>query len=184
MTPKEAMQIVGLISAAYPRTDLSEATVEFYAKGLMEFPYKHAEEVVAKYLFSRESEFFPPIGAVRAAILETLPRELQGPEAQIPSAAEAWAEVTAKMRNTGLRRTAAGAIERPEWTHNAVDRAVMALGWENLCLSQTGMADRAHFMTIYGEYREIARREALRLTGGEGPAGLVEDAPDTGTERL
>lgn len=93
-------------------------------------------------------DFPPGPGAIRRRALE-----LTG--ARVPAADEALAEVYATIARIGSYGT-------PEWSHPAIEAAVNALGgWRYLCLSEDPMADRAHFLKVYGTAEARHTAEAL-----------------------
>jgi len=62
-----------------------------------------------------------------------------------PDVDEAWGEVTAAIRRHGLYNAKA-ALE----SLSPLTRTVAGLiGWQQLCMSENQMADRAHFMRLY-----------------------------------
>lgn len=98
-----------------------------------------------------------------------------------PGVDEAWSEVQSEIARVGWT----GALDpsrKPMFSHSAISAAVEAMGWQTLCESDTAMADRAHFLKLYGSVIERANRDALtpasvRALGERlGPAQL-EPAP-------
>lgn len=96
------------------------------------------------------NKWFPTIAELREATLAMLPG--QG----IPTATEAWGEVMHAFEMVGYYHT-------PEWSHPAIAKTVDAMGWQQLCLSENGMADRAHFIKLYEVYVKRVRDDSLML---------------------
>jgi hypothetical protein len=69
----------------------------------------------------------------------------------LPTAGEAWGSTRDKFK------AGAGSVENPVWEHPLVEQAVKAMGgWRLLGLSETAMADRAHFLKVYEELHKRA----------------------------
>lgn len=110
--------------------------------------------------------FFPAPGPGQ---LRKRALELIQPKA-MPDVDEAWAEVLDKIGRVGRYDT-------PTWSHGAIAGAVRALGWQYLCNSVDHMADRAHFMRLYGK---VADRATFMLTMPPSVLELVADARSVG----
>lgn len=94
------------------------------------------------------SDFPPGPGAFRKRAIE-----LSSPA--VPSADQALAEVYQQLASVGSYGT-------PTWSHPAVGNAVDAMGgWRYLCGSEDQMADRAHFLKLYGSIETRHTAEAL-----------------------
>lgn len=148
MTKSEAVEIVAILSAAFPSTKLQDNTADVYARCLTDIPVEVARAATAQVLTG--AEFFPTIAALRKAALDLMPGQ------RVPSAAEAWNEVVGEMKRVGSYGT-------PKFSHPAIYNAVCAMDWKLMCLSENPVAERAHFLQIYGAYRERAESAALEL---------------------
>jgi hypothetical protein len=142
--------------------------------------------------------FFPSASELRKAALEI--RDLAE---NIPSANDAWAEVSRKTR-TGLwaadergfynRRSS----KTEDWTHPLIQKAVEGIGgWSVLRQSDNLAADRARFLQAYSAYRERyardrdmlpAIRDAVdavrRLSSGPDPISLAKIGDEIATKSL
>ena len=148
MTSKQALQIIGVLTAAYPRTDIQEETVEIFSRFLLDLPYEVGQMAALKLI--GESKWFPSVAELRQGAIEVASTN------QLPSAAEAWGEVKNQMRFTGYYGT-------PSFSHSLITKTVEAFGWQGLCVSENIIADRAHFLKIYESYRTRELREAVEI---------------------
>jgi hypothetical protein len=80
MTKHEAAKLVAVLSAAYPRQEIEEATLAIYCEMLLDLDHAIAERGV-KVLMAN-SRWFPTIAEIREAVLEQ--------QSPLPSPAEAW----------------------------------------------------------------------------------------------
>ena len=169
MTHQEAVKIIGLIGITYPDREIPEETVALWTKFILDLPYLPSQKGVMNFLGNRQSDFLPSIGAVRQAIIQSLPGK------ELLRAGEAWAEVRSQIDSVGHSG-------RPKWSCEAVRRAAMSIGWWNLCLTENPAADRAHFMRIYEDFREREMRHMSELSWGENlplpesPEGRIENS--------
>lgn len=144
----DRLELVEKLFAAYPNTTPSEVTFGVYVEILADIPLDDLNTVILQCI--REGGAFPP----SAGQLRERWRTLTQP-AQL-AITDAWAMVMAEMRRVGSWGT-------PAFADPLVDRVVRAMGWLTLCQSEDGMADRAHFLKLYGDL--LARGEqASRLT--------------------
>lgn len=175
MTEKEAVSLVGMLMAAYPRYEVAKATISLYQKFLMDLNIEPARCAIARHIAS--SQFFPSIAEIREAALA-----FAGP--RIPTPAEAWHEVMQLLFSVGSYGT-------PKFSHGVVKKAVDAIGWSNLCYSENIGLERAHFFKIYSTYQSRQQEDAnilplldkLGLTVPEFPAlpsekGKLKARPD------
>lgn len=148
MTLDEALKIMAVLTAAYPQAEIQEETIQIYTKFLLDLPFEAGQagalELIAK------SKWFPSVAELRQMAVEMLS------ENDIPTPGEAWGEVVRQLHSVGY-------YGRPSFSHPAIVKAVKAMGWYELCVSENMVADRAHFMRIYEGYREREMKEALEL---------------------
>jgi hypothetical protein len=136
LVPKaEIVKRVGILAAAYPNAKISKETLKIYVGMLSDLSLEVLDCAIQKCL--AESEFFPTIAKIRSAA-----SSLTSVTNCLPSSWEAWNEVTLQIRHNGYYRT-------PQFSNGLVARAVNALGWSQLCLSENQIADRAHFVRVY-----------------------------------
>lgn len=135
---------------------------------------------VASTVDATGRSFFPTPAQVRAAAAQ-----LHARSQEIPTPADAWAEVTRAAKN-GLYHRHDGwytprAATEADWSHPLVARALDGIGGlAYLRTSRNLAADRARFMNAYAQYiqREHADRymlpcvknaiASLRLSNGDG----------------
>jgi hypothetical protein len=129
-----------------PGDKKTPGTLEIWAQRIIEI---QADVLAAAALvFKDRLVFFPSL----AEILEVC-REISG-EGKIPTAGEAYEEVTTAMRRVGYYQPC------PEFSHPAVGQALRAVGgWKYLCSSENSVSDRARFFEVYGRFREQAFKE-------------------------
>jgi len=106
-----------------------------------------------------ESQWFPTAAEIRQAAFSLL-EKVQG----TPSAQDAWAEVTQKMR-AGFYDTSKGWHEPrgptdDDWSCPLIQSAIDAIGgWHALRTSENAVADRARFLEAYNHYLTRARQD-------------------------
>lgn len=147
MTHNESIKILAVLTAAYPQVEIQEETIEIYTKFLLDLPYE-AGQAAALEVIAR-SKWFPSIAELRQAAVGMLPKN------DVPNSGEAWGEVVRQLHSVGY-------YGRPSFSHPAVAKAVKAIGWYELCVSENPTADRAHFLRIYEGYREREVNKALQ----------------------
>ena len=158
-TRQEFDRVWQALVAAYPMwvkelgAGQLEKTFEVYEKLLCVMPGRILE--AAAYYHIETSKWFPTIGELRseAMALVTKPRR---------TGIEAWGDVVDAMQSGGVRIMASGdGYYPPEWNDPITAKVVLAMGWLNLCHSETMMADRAHFIHAYDTIAERDATEAL-----------------------
>lgn len=99
-------------------------------------------------LAAEGERFAPNPGQVRRKAVE-----LGSPP--VPTADQALAELNTLMSRVGH-------MGRPEFSHPAIADTVLAMGgWYQLCVSEAGVADRAHFLKLYGTVEARHTQAAL-----------------------
>ena len=158
MTESEVVSLVVLASAAYPSAQDKDPVpiVKAWKIMLSDISYPIAKAAVVRVC--RSSKFFPSIAEIVSAAYDIDPRC-----EHLPTAAEAWEEVTGLMRK-------AGPTFVPTYSCEPVRRAARAIGWNNLCWSENPEATRAHFLRLYEAMSEkcVETREfevAIKLSG-------------------
>jgi len=119
-------------------------------------------------------EWPPPPGLIRQRVVA-----LTNP---IPDGDQAWAEVQQQIRRVGsLRRYG----EEPTWSHPLIGRIADTLGWDQLCMSENQMADRAHFLRMWTEaVNRTGTADALPPAARQVLAGRGIEIPDLSINRL
>ena len=149
-TEREIAGVLGVLSATYPTFELREQTVEVYCQLLADVPLEALRAAAKQHIAG--CRFFPTVSELRG-----LARRIRNGLARRPTALEAWQEVKEHMLRGDLR-------VRPEFSNPITDRVIRSMGWwYNLCLSENGMADRAHFLRAYDELAQREEEDALLL---------------------
>lgn len=132
MRKSEVTKLIGMLSAAYPKHNISPATLSVYQSMLIDLPAKQTIEEVRDLVTL--SRFFPTIAEIRTAVFE---RELA-----LPPAADAWQEVDKGMRH-------GGASERANFSHQLIAEVVATMNWRDMCLSTKPGVHRIEFCRRY-----------------------------------
>lgn len=129
--------------AAYPGNKATEGTVAVYVRFLQDIPTNELQAVVDQCIV--ESEFLPTIAKIKE-----MHRQMHS--AVSPDlAAQGWLSVQKALRDPATYSpTPEGPM--PKFRDPLVAKAVEALGWHNLRLSENAMADRAQFLKFYGMF--------------------------------
>ena len=146
------MRVIRLLMENWPREEMSEARAGLYCRLLTDIPSDILEAACLQCIAT--SKFFPTVAELRDAALAMTP-EMDG----LPTAGEAWGEVLREIWRTGTDQWHGP----PVFSHALIERTMKAMGWRNICLSEDGMADRAHFMRIYDALRQRHSAQARTL---------------------
>ena len=139
-----------ILHTAYPHYRGKKDTARVYAELLADIPDDLL--IAGAKAHASTGKFFPSVAELREAAFD-----LQARAQGIPNAAEAWGEVMHQVRNVG-------SYGRPEFSAPLIYSAVDALGgWKALCASDNNVADRAHFLKIYGSLQERSQRDTAML---------------------
>lgn len=136
----DVAKLVGVMAAAYPNTQVSDATIEIYVSMLRDVPFDVLTASVQQCM--AESDFLPSIAKLREKALA-----ISSPDHV--SAFEAWGVVKKAMQDVGYYRT-------PAFEDPLIAKAVACIGWQTLCSSENEPADRAHFARVF---ESLVRRE-------------------------
>ena len=161
LTDNETLMILGTLRAAYPmfyrkmsRNEL-DRIVALWAS-MFQDDSPETVTLAVKKLIATHSDFPPDIAAVRRAMVDVS-------AVAMPSAGEAWGEVSLAIRHYGHIRER----EALETMSAATRKAVKYIGWQAICLDENETATRAHFLKIY---QSVADRETERRLI---PAGVM-----------
>lgn len=151
MEPIQAEKMLELLAAAYPdRADkISGATMEIYLRCLHDLPFEALQIALLNHITS--NKWFPTVAELRQLALEAMPG------GRAPTALEAWGEVTKLIVGVGSYKP------QPKFSHPAIDKAVSAMGWIEICRSENQVADRAHFLRMYETYCHRLQGDLLTL---------------------
>lgn len=145
MTKDEYAQVMLVHSRYWPHFKPPKGTYEVWERQLLHYPANHVLAAL-DYLQRTEPKYAPLAGEIANTVDElTQVSDNKGLD-------EAWYEVTSNISHVGSYGV-------PQWSTPAIQMAVNAIGWNNLCMSENQMADRAHFIKIYGATQERAKRE-------------------------
>lgn len=136
----EITKMIGVMAAAYPNTQVSDATVKVYVSMLRDVPLEYLTPAIQQSM--AESEFIPSIARIREKALAII-------RPQHPSSLEAWGVVKQAMREVGFYRS-------PVFDDPLIAKAVECMEWQTLCSSENEPADRAHFSKVF---ESLVRRE-------------------------
>ena len=147
-TKAEIAALLTLLEELYThREKLSDGAVMLYQQVLADIPFNVLEVAVKDHVTT--SKWFPSPAELREkATSYAMP--------QIPSAMEGWGQVQNEIRRVGY-------LGKPDLKNPIAARVVQAMGWKYLCLSEDGMADRAHFLKAYDQVKEREQREVVML---------------------
>ena len=164
MDELEFGKALAVLEDAYPRYTLEPRVVRTWYAILGDLDPNLLKAAVLQ-VASENRPFLPAPGEVRQCAFDLLDRQ-----SDVPTAWDAWAEVTKRFGTHGHARL-------PEFSHPLIKRTVDGVGgWRELCMSTNAVADRARFVQAYETLakRERAQsrmlpqvREVLELVGGK-----------------
>jgi len=138
MTRQEFGKFYGYVTAAVNDTNPSKARVEVYWDALNDLPFDVAMVAAKKIMATLENPFLPMPAKFRKVAAElTQPRIL--------TAGEAYEKVLRAIRGYGSYREQDALDSLDELTR----KAVQAVGWKSLCLSEEPDIVRAQFRKAY-----------------------------------
>ena len=144
MTKQEAARLLVWVAANFPQAQERDLrpTAELWHRMLADIPFELAERAVVRVLAT--NRFWPTVAEVRQAAME-----LSG--LRIPTAAEAWGEISKAAMTYGNYRTR----EALESLSPVVRQTAQYLGWASICQDDESVI-RAHFLRTY---EACAKRE-------------------------
>lgn len=153
MTEVEAKKLVAVVLASFPsqaaRVDRDRANgmVDAFVSLLDDLAYDEVNRALRVLLQTKT--FMPSIAEIRAMVVELR----HGPQ---KAGGDAWGSVLDMIRAKGSYRSPGVDFH---FADEVTARAVAALGWRELCLSENAVADRARFIDLYDKLAGDARRE-------------------------
>lgn len=148
MTTEDINKLIGVCMHTWPneRVDDPDVLEVAWTMVLGDVPYPVASEALGWYMKDGNA-FFPKPGQLYQIVL--------GMTGALPDAGDAWSMVQARISSTYPGHPA------DKWDAPfPVRQATEAMGGiYTLRMSENPMADRAHFLKIYGDYRQRAARE-------------------------
>ena len=171
-TKKEVAELIAVLAVSFPAfkdklaqfsKDDKTRMVHAYHIALQDIDVDLLGQVVQHIIST--ATFFPSAGEIRRAAFRLAEIGLG-----IPTAQDAWAEVSAMIRkgfwDTGNGWYEARAPRTEDWSHPLVQKAVDAVGgWLALRTSENVVADRARFLEAYGVYVSRYREQEQMLPG-------------------
>lgn len=151
MMDSQAQQLVTVLFSAFAdrfggmSADMVKASMATYRRFLVDLDYDRANAAVERSIAT--SRYLPRIAEIREAALEVAGQSKR-------PGGDAWGDVLREIGRTGQYRL-------PVFDDPRVQRAVDALGWRNLCLSENAQADRARFVDLYDRLSEANHRDEL-----------------------
>ena len=137
MTKHEGIRLVAMLRSCWPRQEIKQDTAELYAAILGDLPWEEAKAAVMR--LAQTTRFFPTIAEIREQVAEAR-CALDPPEL-------AWGEVQKAISRVG-------SYQQPLFENPAIQRAVNAIGWRNICLDDNLSATRARFTDAYRAARQ------------------------------
>lgn len=154
LNKQEMLKIFSIFNVCYPKfmeSGKEEIMLNVWYELLKEYPYELVMLSAQKHI--KTSKFSPTIHDIIEGITEY---ETVG---KIDGMA-AWGMVVKAIRNYGYYRQVEALKSMPQDVANIVEN----MGWQNLCMSENDMADRAHFIKAYD--MNIKREKDVALMGG------------------
>lgn len=155
MNRQEASRLARVVLAAFPAQTAKldhkrqEDIALAYESLLGDLTYEQCNAALRVLLQS--SKWMPSVADIRATANELA----AGP---VKAGAEAWGLVLKAIGRYGSYRKPGVDFQ---FDDAATARCVAALGWEELCLSENSVSDRARFIEAYDQIAAQARKEDL-----------------------
>ena len=157
MNRQETARILVILRTVWPDIPATDDTVTAWSWAFEREPYSAVEDAAKRYM--RTGTFAPK----PAELLALIGTQRVGPDL-VPEAA--WTEVLAEVRRVGHYR----ASER-QFSHPLIAEAVNAIGWRDICLSESPDIVRSQFTKTL---RTLTDRAIRQVQMGEGPAALPD----------
>jgi len=148
VTTAEFAACVVLLRRLWPHaTDhLTADVLETWEGVLLDLEATHVAAAIHAFAVDGD-RWPPPVGAIRKRALSLT--------APVPEGDEAWGEVRRQIAVVGSKRGmldfGTGRVVEPVWSHPLIGEVADRFGWQELCMSENQMADRAHFLRMWGE---------------------------------
>lgn len=137
MTRTEALELITVLEAAYPRQELKKTTVDVYVQFLQDLDHKLAQRVVAQHI--RNEKWFPTIAEIRETAAEMV--------YQLPSTEAALTHIREAVQTNNYQAITA---------NDLIKQAVETVGWSKLLYSEYS---QPLYKQIGEAYDNIRRRE-------------------------
>lgn len=160
---KEVSKVLGVLTLAYPKSELKPGMAEVYSSLLSEIPNEILEAAAKQIMV--ENTFFPSIAELRNKSLElmhgskSLPLPIEAYEFTVN-----YEEITTEITDEWTDDNRVICIEhKNEWLHPLVEKTAKLMGWPRLFPTDNPMADKAQFIKAYESLvnREIEQTKLL-----------------------
>lgn len=150
MTQQEATKLVAYALANFPNMQEKDMrpTAKLWAQMLSDIPYPVAEKALVKVLAT--AKFFPTVAEIREAVAQLT-------QPSIPTAIDAWGEVTRAMRLYGWVRPEEALTSMSPLTADICRR----FGWRDMCACEEPEILRGQFRMAYEQYAGRQREMAV-----------------------
>ena len=155
VTREETIGVLTILKSAYPRfyqgmtKGDAETVINLWSAMFSDVEVEAVK--LALYKIISTSQYPPTVAEVRQAIMDTQ-------VGMVKDVGEVWNEITRAIRNFGYMR-------EKEALETLSPMAVKSIhhmgGWKTLCMSETVMADRAHFIKIFTQLEKRENEERL-----------------------
>jgi hypothetical protein len=155
-TRDDIKNFIAYFMMAFPNyhPDITSAmnTTDVYYDLLKDIPLEDLKLAVRTACAEPGRAFAPSPGEIRGASVN-LHIKVSG----VPTAGEAWQEVIATIQHRGCHG------EIPEFSNPIIKKAVQAVGFVNIGMSEDVMVERAHFLKIYTQLLDRNTEDAAML---------------------
>lgn len=155
MNREETAKLFFLIKGSYPAyyKDIDEITAKIlitsWHHSFMDIPAKVVFLLAQKHIMT--NTFPPTIAELREQVIKaTNPDAIVTPE-------EAWEKVILAVKKFGYYRQ----DEAFQSFTNPIKRAVKAIGWQNICMSENIGIERANFFKMYNAFEKDKQEQYI-----------------------
>lgn len=154
VTAPEVAKLVAVLMAALPGAHVGPQTSAVYERMLADLDFETARVAVEQVLATwRYASMLPSVAEIRDRVMALK-------HGEVSAGGEAWGLVQRAIASRGRNRTPGVDFE----LEPVALETVRALGWVNLCSSETPAADRARFIELYDQLAARGRREVVVRT--------------------
>jgi len=173
VTREETVKLLAFITAACPSLKATPATVEAWHVLLGDLPFLLVMQATVTVLAHQTGAWWPMPGAIRETALRLSGRA-------IPDGDQAWAEVTAAVRQYGYYAPDAALAALSPITRSVAQ----AIGWDAICLDDAEIV-RGQFLRLYQLAADRARQTDVPPSGRALPldASVVQSLLDRWQDR-
>lgn len=153
--PQTIVEILTVLASAYPRFELSSATVRIYEQILEDIPVDALRAATLDLI--AESKWFPTVAEIRERAFALMAEQDGNPDSY-----SAWAQALDFVREGKGHPIIS---QSREWDIPAlIEQTVRQVGgWQHLALADNVAADRARFLEAYDRAIEKQEYQARRL---------------------